>query len=68
MIPGSMLQRRGKTEYNHIHTVYDHNNNNVCQASASSKEITNIKPVFLIHSETWNVELSYFAIKYTFNI
>ncbi len=32
---------------NHIHTVYDHNNNNVCQASTlSSKEITKIKQVF----------------------
>ncbi len=28
---------------NHIHTVYDHNNNNVCQAS---EEITKIQQVF----------------------
>ncbi len=32
---------------NHIHTVYDHNNNNVFQASTlSSEEITKIKRVF----------------------
>ncbi len=31
---------------NHIHTVYDHNNNNFCQASTlSSEEITKIKRV-----------------------
>ncbi len=35
--------------YNHIHTVYDHNNNNVCQASTlSSEEITRIKCDFFV--------------------
>ncbi len=44
---------------NHIHTVYDHNNNNnVCQASTlSSEEITKIKRVFVfLNSKTGNVE------------
>ncbi len=37
---------------NHIHTVYDHNNNNVCQASTlSSEEITKIKQVFFLNSK-----------------
>ncbi len=37
---------------NHIHTVYDHNNN-VCQASTlSSEEITKIKRVFFLNSKT----------------
>ncbi len=46
--------------------IYDHNNNNVCQASTlSSEEITKIKPVFF---NTCNVELSAFAIKQTFNM
>ncbi len=32
---------------NHIHTVYDHNNNNICQAfTLSSEEIIKIKQVF----------------------
>ncbi len=48
--------------------IYDHNNNNVCQASTlSSEEITQIKPV-LLNSKTWNVELSAFAIEQTFNM
>ncbi len=34
---------------NHVHTVYDHNNNNVYQASTlSSEEITKIKQVFFL--------------------
>ncbi len=38
---------------NHIHTVYDHNNNNVCQASTlSSEEIAKIKQVFFLNSKT----------------
>ncbi len=43
---------------NHIHTVYDHNNNNLCQASTfSSTYITKIKLVVFFNSKTWNVEL-----------
>ncbi len=38
---------------NHNHTVYDHNNNNVCQASTlSSEENTKIKQVFFLNSKT----------------
>ncbi len=38
---------------NHIHTVYDQNNNSVCQASTcSSEEITKIKRVFCFYSKT----------------
>ncbi len=47
---------------NHIHTVYDHNNNNLCQAS-TSEEITNIKQVFFFYSKSWNVESPAFAKK-----
>ncbi len=42
---------------NHNHTVYDHNNNNVCQASTlSSEDITKIKPVFsfTLKHEMWS--------------
>ncbi len=45
---------------NHIHTVYDHNNNNVCQASTlSSEEITKIKQVFFLtlKHEMWSYQL-----------
>ncbi len=39
-----------------IHTVYDYNNNNVCQASIlSSEEITKIKQVFsTLKHEMWH--------------
>ncbi len=55
------------TVCNHIHTVYDHNNNNVCQASTLAfEEITKIKCVFVFYSKSWNMEWSAFAIKQTF--
>ncbi len=59
---------------NHIHTVYDHNNNKVCQASnvTLSSEIKTMKhemwSYLLLPKKKRLLELSSFAIKQTFNI